>query len=283
MKRNRNKLVSVALYSLLLFTLFGCETENGQTLEQRKWQLVWSDEFDAADGQTPDTTKWKFDIGVGPNNDGWGNAELEYYTSDTTNASIDTNGNLAITATAKWVTDHWENIHSARIKTSKLFEQAYGRFEARIKTPYGPGIWPAFWLLGANDSSVGWPQCGEIDILELRGQKPNIINGTVHGPGYSGGASITKSFAFENGRFDTEFHLFAVEWGKDYIDFFVDSTLYQRITPGNITGEWVFDHPFYIIMNVAVGGNYLGFPTSQTPFPQSMLVDYVRVYKEVVQ
>ena len=116
--------------------------------------------------------------------------------------------------------------------------------------------------------------------MELRGQKPYIMNGTVHGPGYSGAASITKSFAFENGRFDVDFHLFAIEWGKDYIDFFVDNTLYQRITPDNLTGDWVFDHPFFIILNVAVGGNYLGFPTSQTPFPQTMFVDYVKVYKE---
>jgi beta-glucanase (GH16 family) len=128
---------------------------------------------------------------------------------------------------------------------------------------------------------LGWPQCGEIDIMELRGQKPYIINGTVHGPGYSGAASITKSFAFENGRFDVDFHLFAIEWGKDYIDFFVDNTLYQEITPDKLSGDWVFDHPFFIILNVAVGGNYLGFPTDQTPFPQTMFVDYVKVYKEV--
>jgi len=281
MKRDRKKMVSAAIYSLLLFTLSGCTKDNAQTIPQRNWQLTWSDDFNGASGVSPDAAKWKFDIGTGPNNDGWGNAELQEYRSDTSNASTDGNGNLKITATAKWVTDHWENIYSARIKTAGLFDQSYGRFEARVKTPWGPGIWPAFWLLGANESTVGWPQCGEIDILEIRGQKPNIMNGTVHGPGYSGGASITKSFALENDRFDVEYHVFAVEWGIDYIDFFVDSTLYQRITPENITGNWVFDHPFYIIMNVAVGGNYLGYPTYQTPFPQSMLVDYVKVYKEI--
>ena len=278
MKIYSKKMVSAAIYSFLLITLFGCQKDNVQKLEQRKWQLVWSDEFNGSAGESPDTTKWKFDIGVGANNDGWGNAELEYYTDRPDNASMDGNGHLAITAKSELYSG--SAFTSARIKTAGLFDQSYGRFEARIKTPWGPGIWPAFWLLGANVDSIGWPQCGEIDIMELRGQKPNIIGGAVHGPGYSGAASISKNFAFENDRFDVDFHLFAVEWGKDYIDFFVDNTLYQRITPDKVTGNWVFDHPFYIILNVAVGGNFLGFPTSQTPFPQSMLVDYVKVYKE---
>ena len=141
-------------------------------------------------------------------------------------------------------------------------------------------MWPAVWLLGSNIDSVAWSQCGEIDIMELPAQKPNIINATVHRTGYSGSAGITKSFAFENTRFDVDFHLFAVEWGKNYIDFFVDNTLYQEITSDDVTGNWVFDHPFFIILNVAVGGNYVGYPTSQTPFPQAMLVDYVKVYKQ---
>jgi beta-glucanase (GH16 family) len=279
MKNSSRIFVSIAALSLLFIALSGCKKENGQKLEQRNYQLVWSDEFNGSAGESPDSTKWQFDIGTGPNNDGWGNAELEYYTSRPVNASLDSSGNLAITANSELYAG--SAFTSARIKTKGLFEQSYGRFEARIKAPWGPGIWPAFWLLGSNIDTVAWPQCGEIDILELRGQKPNVINGTVHGPGYSGGGSITKSFAFENDRFDVNFHLFAIEWGTDYIDFFVDNTLYQRITPDNITGTWVFDHPFFIILNVAVGGNYVGFPTSQTPFPQTMLVDYVKVYKEV--
>jgi beta-glucanase (GH16 family) len=279
MEKYSKIIASVIICSFLFISLSGCKKESGQKLEQRNWQLVWSDEFDGSPGASPDSSKWNFDIGVGPNNDGWGNAELEYYTDRPVNASIDSSGNLAITAKSELYAG--SAFTSARLKTKGLFDQAYGRFEARIITPYGPGIWPAFWLLGSNIDSIPWPQCGEIDIMELRGQKPNIINGTLHGPGYSGGGSITKSFAFEDARFDTDFHLFAVEWGKDYIDFFVDNTLYQRLTPDNVTGNWVFDHPFFIIMNVAVGGNYVGFPSSQTPFPQSMLVDYVRVYKEV--
>jgi len=274
MKKNRIIIVSAALCSLLLITLFGCNKENVQKLDQRNWQLVWSDEFDGAAGESPDSAKWEFDIGVGPNNDGWGNSELEYYTNRPVNASIDSNGNLAITARRELYAG--SAFTSARIKTKGLFEQTYGRFEARLKMPWGPGIW----LLGGNVDNVGWPQCGEIDIMELRGQKPNMINGTVHGPGYSGGGGITKTFAFENDRFDVDFHVFAIEWGTDYIDFYVDNTLYQRITPDNVTGNWVFNHPFFIILNVAVGGNYVGFPSSQTPFPQTMYVDYVKVYKE---
>lgn len=280
MKKYSKTMAAGAICSLLLILLSACQKDNTQNLEQRNWQLAWSDDFTGAAGLLPDAAKWNFDIGVGPNNDGWGNAELQYYTNSTSNVSLDGKGNLAITATARWVTDHWENISSARIKTLGLFDQTYGRFEARIKAPWGPGIWPAFWMLGSNASSVGWPQCGEIDIMEIRGQKPNIMNGTVHGPGYSGGASVSKAFALADSRFDVDFHLYAVEWGVNYIDFFVDNTLYQRITPAKVTGEWVFDHPFFIILNVAVGGNYLGFPTSQTPFPQTMLIDYVKVYRE---
>lgn len=270
-------MVSAAICSLLLLTTAGCEKENVQKLQQRNWELVWSDEFTGSAGVLPDTAKWKFDIGTGEN--GWGNAELEYYTNRTANISLDGNGNLAITARRELYSG--SAFTSARIKTSGLFEQPYGRFEARIKTPWGPGVWPAFWMLGSNVGADGWPQCGEIDIMELRGQKPNMINGSLHGPGYSGAAAITKIFAFENDRFDVDFHLFAVEWGMDYIDYFVDGTLYQRITPDKVSGDWVFDHPFFLILNVAVGGNYLGFPTNQTPFPQTMLVDYVKVYKEV--
>lgn len=260
-----------------MWLLQACEESNEQTLETRDWQLVWSDEFDGAAGESPDTTKWTFDIGTGPYNDGWGNAELEYYTDRPKNVSTDGNGKLAITAYRESYSG--ASFTSARIKTIGLFEQKYGRFEARIKTPYGPGIWPAFWLLGSNVGTIGWPKCGEIDVMELRGQAPNVINGTVHGPGYSGGASITKAFALQDDRFDVNFHVFAIEWDENKIDFFVDNTLYQRITPDDLTGDWVFDHSFFMILNLAVGGNYVGFPTNQTPFPQTMLVDYVRVYR----
>lgn len=281
MKINSLKITSAVICAFLLIAIAGCKKDSVQNLEPRNWQLVWSDDFEGTQGELPDAAKWTYDIGVGPNNDGWGNAELEYYTNRTSNVAIDSNGYLAITARRELYAG--SAFTSARIKSFGLFDQTYGRFEARIKLPYGPGIWPAFWLLGSDVGTIGWPQTGEIDIMEMRGQKPSMINSTLHGPGYSGSGGITKTFALQNSRFDVDFHVFAVEWGVDYIDFFVDNTLYHRITPEDVKGEWVFDHPFYIILNLAVGGNYVGFPSELTPFPQTMLIDYVKVYKEVAQ
>ncbi|MEZ4986888.1 MAG: glycoside hydrolase family 16 protein [Saprospiraceae bacterium] len=260
----------------LIGMMSGCEADETQTIPQRQWQLVWSDDFEGDAGSLPDASKWTYDIGTGDN--GWGNGEFQYYTNRPDNVSLDGNGNLVLTARRESFSG--AAFTSARIKTQGLFAQAYGRFEARMKTPYGPGIWPAFWMLGEDITTVGWPQCGEIDIMELRGQEPNLIHGSLHGPGYSGGNAITKGFGSLTERFDTDFHIFAVEWGEDYIDYFVDDNLYQRITPDDVTGEWVYDHPFFLIFNIAVGGNYVGFPTSQTPFPQQMVIDYVKVYKE---
>lgn len=268
--------VNSILTAVLIFSLISCKKNAVQTLPQRSWELVWEDDFTGTSGSAPDNSKWSFDIGTGVN--GWGNSELQYYTNRSSNASLDGNGNLVITAR----TENFggSGFTSARVNTKNKFEQAYGRFEARIKTPYGPGIWPAFWLLGSDVDINEWPQCGEIDIMEQRGQEPYINHGSVHGPGYSGGNSITKAYALMDGRFDTDFHIYAIEWGPDYIDYFVDNFLYQRITPDNVTGEWVYNHAFFIILNVAVGGNYVGFPTSGTPFPQRMYVDYVKVYNQ---
>lgn len=272
MKKIEVHLAAGIFISVCLFTFWSCVDEN--EIEVRNWQLVWEDTFDGSAGQMPDATKWEYDIGRGPDNDGWGNLELQTYTDKPENVSLDGEGNLLITARSAGT------FTSGRITTKGKFEQAYGRFEARIKTPYGPGIWPAFWMLGNDIDQVDWPQCGEIDIMEMRGQEPHIIHGSVHGPGYSGGSPVTAAFGFENSRFDTDFHLFAIEWGEDFIDFYVDDALYQRITPDDVPGEWVYDHPFYILLNVAVGGNYVGFPTAGTPFPQAMQVDYVKVYRE---
>ncbi len=271
------KLTITALFAATLFVFSSCEVDD-HVIVDRNYQLVWDDDFDGLAGESPDSSKWTFDIGIGPGNDGWGNQELQYYTDRPENASLDGAGHLAITAKSESYAGR--AFTSARINTKGRFEQAYGRFEARMKMPWGPGIWPAFWMLGADIDAVSWPQCGEIDIMEYRGQQPHLIHGTVHGPGYSGGAAITKSYGFSNDRFDKDFHVFAVEWGPDYIDFFVDEALYHRVRPEDVTGEWVYDQPFFILMNVAVGGNYVGFPTEQTPFPQTMLVDYVRVYQE---
>lgn len=265
--------ISLIIIASMTF-LCGCERDNFQKLEERNWQETWSDNFDGSAGQLPDATKWAFDLGTGDG--GWGNSELQTYTNNPENVSLDGSGNLVITAI-----NNGGSYTSGRIKTQGLFTQKYGRFEARIITPYGPGLWPAFWMLGENIETVGWPQCGEIDIMELRGQEPNIIHGTIHGPGYSGSNPITKSYGLANGRFDTDFHIFAVEWDEDKIDFFVDEYLYQRIEQKDVPGDWVYNQPFHILLNVAVGGNYVGFPTAQTPFPQKMIIDYVKVYQEV--
>lgn len=278
MKWNHSTFINSFLIILMFCTFWSCQDEDN-TIVDRDYQLVWEDNFDGSAGKAPDASKWVYDLGIGPGNDGWGNQELQYYTNRPENVALDGTGNLAITARRESYAGR--GFTSARLNTKGVFAQAYGRFEARIKLPWGPGIWPAFWMLGANIDQVTWPQCGEIDIMEYRGQEPNLIYGSVHGPGYSGGAAITKSYGFTNDRFDVDFHVFAVEWGEDFIDYYVDEVLYQRLTPEDTPGEWVYKQPFFIIMNIAVGGNFVGFPTSQTPFPQTMLVDYVKVYKEV--
>ncbi len=261
---------------LIAILVAGCEQQPVQTLPERTWTLTWSDEFDGAVGNSPDTSKWTFDIGTGAG--GWGNAELQYYTNRQSNVQLNGDGHLVITARRESYAG--SGFTSARLKTQGLFSQRYGRFEARIRTPSGPGVWPAFWMLGDSFADVSWPQCGEIDIMEQRGQQPAITHGSVHGPGYSGANAKTKSYGLMVGRFDTDFHLYAIEWSSDYIDFFVDDYLYQRIQPSDLSGEWVFNQPFFIILNIAVGGNFVGYPTTATPFPQQMIVDFVRVYTQ---
>ena len=155
-----------------------------------------------------------------------------------------------------------------------------GRFEARIRLPRGQGIWPAFWLLGADIDEVGWPACGEIDVMEYKGQEPSVVHGSLHGPGYSAGQAVTRRYYLQDGTFDADFHVFTVEWREGAIDWYVDGTLYQTVGPGDVTGEWVFDHPFFILLNVAVGGGFVGPPDASTTFPQTMLVDWVRVYEQ---
>jgi beta-glucanase (GH16 family) len=235
-------------------------------------ELIWSDEFDGPAGQAPSLANWGYDIGTN-----WGNNQLEWTTDRTENISLDGSGHLRITARE----ENFEGCAytSGRIVTRGLFEPTYGRFEARIKLPVGQGIWPAFWLLGANISEVSWPQCGEIDIMEYRGQQPFINFGSAHGPGYSGGAAWTQLYTLPEGGFNDDFHVFAIEWSANRIDWMVDGIIYNTLIAGQQNGEWVFDHPFYIILNVAVGGNFVGAPNECTRFPQTMLVDWVRVWQ----
>lgn len=261
----------------LLLLILGCETDDNQTVATFT-ELVMQDEFDT-DG-APDSSIWSYDIGTGAGTAagaGWGNNELQYYTNRSENVTVQ-NGILIISA--KKESFAGSNYTSARISTKGKFEQTYGRFEARIRLPYGQGIWPAFWLLGDESNADSWPEIGEIDIMEYRGQNPTTIIGSLHGPGYSGGMAISKSYTLKNDRFDTGFHVFGIEWGPEYINYYVDDVLYNQITPADVTGEWVFDHPFYIIINLAVGGDFVGPPDNETIFPQTLLVDYVRVYKK---
>jgi len=280
---NKFKIKSkVTFFSFFMFTSFffvisSCSNDETQTVVTFK-DLVMQDEFDV-DG-APDSSLWSFDIGNGEGTDagpGWGNNELQYYTDRTVNATVQ-NGILIISALKE--SYNGASYTSAKITTKGKFDQAYGRFETRMRLPYGQGMWPAFWLLGSNIDDIKWPNCGEIDIMEYRGQEPTITIGTVHGPGYSGGQAITKAYDLLNDRFDTGFHVFGIEWGPEYINFYVDDVLYNQITPADVTGEWVFDQPFYIIINLAVGGDFVGSPNNETSFPQTLLVDYVRVYKK---
>ena len=245
------------------------------------WVLSWSDEFNGPDGSAPDPAHWTYDLGNGPGQDGWGNGELESYTSRPANVRI-LAGNLVITANqetftgADGVTCAYT---SARLKTLGLFAQEYGRFEARIKLPAGQGMWPAFWLLGSNfGATSGWPDCGEIDIMENIGREPAINHGSAHGPGYSGGAALSTALTLAE-PLSADYHLYAIEWSSAGIEYYVDGTEYATYTPGMVTPDvWAFDHPFFILLNVAVGGGWPGAPDGTTVFPQTMQVDYVRVY-----
>lgn len=242
--------------------------------------LVWSDEFDGAAGAKVDATRWVTETG----GHGWGNRELQYYTDRATNASLDGAGHLVITARRERFDDGKtpREYTSARLKTQGLFEQAYGRFEARIQVPRGQGIWPAFWMLGSDIKSVGWPRCGEIDVMENIGKEPSVVHGTLHGPGFSGGASLGAAYTLPGGAaFADDFHVFAAEWAPDEVRFYVDGNHYHTRTRAELKPEqrWVFDHPFFMLLNVAVGGNWPGNPDDTTVFPQAMRVDYVRVYR----
>ncbi|MET7276790.1 family 16 glycosylhydrolase [Kribbella sp. NPDC005582] len=238
---------------------------------------TFEDNFDGPAGQAPDSNKWRYDIG----GSGWGNAERQYYTNSTRNSAKDGNGNLVITARREsgGFQCHYGTCEytSARLLTAQTFTQTYGRFEARIKIPGTQGVWPAFWMLGAQGG--GWPNNGEIDIMENIGREPNTVHGTIHGPGYSGAEGIGAAYNSPNGQpFRNDFHTYRVDWAPDSITWFVDGVQYQRRTPADLGGDqWVFNHPFFMIMNVAVGGSWPGYPDGSTVMPQTMTIDYVRV------
>lgn len=252
------------------------------------WKLIWQDEFEGTAGTLPDPEKWELETG----GSGWGNQEWQYYTAAAENASL--NGQSALSITARAATPAqaeslpgWYGncrYTSARMLTRRRFEFTYGRVEARLKLPYGQGIWPAFWMLGADIETVGWPDSGEIDIMENIGHEPTTIHGTVHGPGYCGSDGIGGGAQLPDGApLKDDFHTFAVEWEPDEIRWYLDGSQYFRLTPAQLPegSRWVFDHPFFLLLNVAVGGGWPGYPDETTRFPQVMLVDYVRVYQKL--
>ncbi len=247
---------------------------------QAGWKLSWSDEFNGPDGSPPDPGKWSVVTG----GNGFGNHELEYYTSRPENVQV-RGGSLVITARKEAYTGPdgvQRDYTSGRLQTKGHFAQKYGRFEARIKIPHGNGLWPAFWMLGDDVDRVGWPACGEIDIMENIGTEPGKVHGTLHGPGYSGGNPLTGAYALPGKeRFADGFHIFAVDWDPAAVRFYVDGKLYETQTPDSIPSSkhWAFDHPFFVLLNLAVGGSWPGNPDASTTFPAQMLVDWVRVYR----
>lgn len=248
------------------------------------WSLAWSDEFDGPAGAPPDASKWNREIG----GDGWGNGQLEYDTNSTSNAALDGQGRLVITS-------RYENpggyqcwygncvLTSARLDTANHFSQAYGRFEIRTQIPRGMGLWPSFWLLGNDIMTVGWPQAGEIDVMENNGKEPGLNYGSLHGPVEpccnhlfrSATYSLPPGQAFADG-----YHTFTLDWSPTALTWYVDGNPYETRTVAEVpSGEWVFNHPFVLVLETAVGGTWPGYPDSTTFFPQQMLVDYVRVYQ----
>jgi beta-glucanase (GH16 family) len=241
--------------------------------------LVWSDEFNGPDGSAPDPAKWT----AVTNDSGYGNRELEFYTPRPENVHQQ-NGSLVITARREDFTGidgQSRSYTSARLESRGRFDLKYGRIEARIKIPKGQGIWPAFWMLGTNFEQVGWPACGEIDIMENVGFEPSKVHSSLHGPGYSGGSPLTGAYTLpDQARFSDGYHVFAMEWEPRIIRFYVDGALFETQSADSVpAGHWAFDHSFYLVLNVAVGGYWPGNPDATTEFPQSMLVDWLRVYK----
>ncbi|MFJ4839712.1 ricin-type beta-trefoil lectin domain protein [Streptomyces sp. NPDC088746] len=241
--------------------------------------LTFSDDFDGPAGSAVNGSKWQIETG-----DNVSNHERQYYTAGSNNAALDGQGNLVITARKENPGNYqcWYGrceYTSARLNTAGKFTTTYGRVEARMKIPRGQGIWPAFWMLGNDIGQVGWPNSGEIDIMENVGFEPGTVHGTLHGPGYSGSGGIGAGYTLPGGQaFADAFHTFAVDWSPNSITWTVDGTVYQRRTPADLGGrQWVFDKPFFVILNLAVGGYWPGDPDASTSFPQQLLVDYVRV------
>jgi beta-glucanase (GH16 family) len=263
MMLRRGKVLSL----FLLFALLAALVPAANSSAASTWNLAWSDEFD---GSSLNTANWTAETGTGSG--GWGNNELQYYTNRSQNLQV-TGGNLVITAQKEAYGGM--NYTSARIKTQGLKNFTYGKIEARIKLPSGQGLWPAFWMLGSNINTVGWPASGETDIME-RVNNNAFVNGTVHwdAGGHAEYGQVSGNLDF------SQYHVYSVEWDANYIRWFVDGTQFNAFYIENGTGNTEeFQKPFFLLLNLAVGGNWPGAPNSATSFPAQMLVDYVRVYQ----
>lgn len=244
----------------------------------RGGSVVWSEEFNGAAGLPVDPAIWQPEVG----GHGWGNQELQYYTDSTENAALDGSGNLAIVVRRPDRQQRDARFGGCEYTSARLISKdrvafSYGLVQARIRLPRGRGVWPAFWMLGQNIDEVGWPQCGEIDVMENFGKDPTVVHGTVHGPGYAGAAGITASREADASLAD-DFHVYSVHWEPERIRWYLDDELYSTLTPDDLQGNpWVFDHDFFLLVNVAVGGTFSQRPDSSASFPTTMLIDYVRV------
>jgi beta-glucanase (GH16 family) len=237
--------------------------------------LVWSDEFD---GPALNTAAWSNQNGDGcPSLCGWGNNELEYYTDRPDNLFFQ-DGKLVIEA--KREDFGGKSYTSSKILTSGKKTFKFGRIDIRARLPKGKGIWPALWLLPQDDVYGGWPRSGEIDLMELVGHEPNKVYGTLHyGPG-PGSTQTSRGYTLPSGNFSDEFHVFSVEWKQDQIKWYVDNNLYSTVNRADIGSlNWPFNEQFFLIFNLAVGGNWPGNPDATTYVPQWMIVDYIRVYQ----
>ncbi len=241
---------------------------------------VWSDEFAQPAGAAPDAAKWTHELG----SHGFGNKELQTYTADRANSFIAddpaaTDGKALVLRAQREPDGRFT---SARLHTSGKFTARYGRIEARLKLPRGQGIWPAFWMLGRDAGPVEWPNCGEIDIMENLGREPSILYATIHGPGYAGTQGIQGKTTLPDGAvFADAYHVFSIDWSPGRITWQIDGRTYFTATPASLPekARWVFDDgPYFLLLNLAVGGYWPGYPDDTTKFPQEFRIDYVRVF-----
>ncbi|TDD61287.1 glycoside hydrolase family 16 protein [Kribbella antibiotica] len=282
---SRIRLVAVLTAAAITSSSLVAATANAyESSAVRPLAISWQQEFNEPAGSGPDPGVWNFDLGGEPT---WGNEEWQYFTDRPENVSTDGQGNLVISARKEQLAG-MENclygtcdITSGRITTKGKFSQTYGTFEARIKIPGGQGLWPAFWMMGSNIDQAGWPGNGEIDVMEVVGKEPGTLYGTAHGPGYHSENGPGGQINLPAGQnWADDFHTYAVNWSPGEVRWLVDGQEYFRITPASLPAgaNWVFDHDFYLLLNLSVGGVWPGPPDSSTPFPADMLVDYVRVY-----